>query len=65
MRTWFNVLPPAHHALKASREQTTVAAPSMRKSAFRCRALPGHRTRSPKDGLPRKLKWAPPDAARL
>jgi len=53
MRTWFNVLPPAHHALKASCERTAVAARSMRKSAFRCRTFPDHRTRSPKDGLPR------------
>src|SRR5437870_888356 len=36
----------------------------MTKSASRCRSLPGHRTRSPKDGLSRG-DHRPPDGARL
>jgi len=37
----------------------TLAPPSMEKSAFRWPVEPVHRTRSPKDGLPRAQDRAP------
>jgi len=54
LRTWFHALPRPAHPGAAS-----VWKPPHAKERVPVPAQPGHRTRSPKDGLPRVLKAAP------